>query len=369
MLGYADEPADLALGRTVDVLRTGDLGRLTPEGLVQVVGRRARFVKVLGHRIDLDTLEQRLRAEGHDVRSPGGTARSWSRAGRRLSPGARVDASGGGGGVRRTRETRGPRRGGRRGPPLCSGKPDYPAILAARRPAPAGGTALAGGPRRARRSPALAASCTRRGGRRATFAGLGGDSLSYVEVSIRLEELLGHLPTNWHITPVGVLERLGRRLGRRLRRGRPRRRAHGSAATSAPVERAPGSPARSDVARVARHGVQRLATGVGHRPHRRHARRRCSRSRAPPTRCWSSPATSSSGSSCPNRTDGRARRIVGAAGRIVAPTLAVIAVAHVLGGFYETPQLLPGELALRRAAARTTVAASGSSRPWWWRWS
>ena len=64
MLGYAHGPADLALGRTVDRLRTGDLGELTPEGLLRVVGRRARFVKVLGHRIDLDALESRLRDAG-----------------------------------------------------------------------------------------------------------------------------------------------------------------------------------------------------------------------------------------------------------------------------------------------------------------
>ena len=39
MLGYAETPADLALGRTTDVLATGDLGRLRPDGLWEVVGR------------------------------------------------------------------------------------------------------------------------------------------------------------------------------------------------------------------------------------------------------------------------------------------------------------------------------------------
>lgn len=33
MLGYAEHPADLALGRTVDALATGDLARRTPDGL------------------------------------------------------------------------------------------------------------------------------------------------------------------------------------------------------------------------------------------------------------------------------------------------------------------------------------------------
>ena len=39
-----------------------------------------------------------------------------------------------------------------------------------------------------------------------TFVSLGGDSLSYVECSLRLERLLGHLPTDWHLLPVGELD-------------------------------------------------------------------------------------------------------------------------------------------------------------------
>ncbi len=35
-----------------------------------------------------------------------------------------------------------------------------------------------------------------------TFVSLGGDSLSYVEMSIALEEILGVLPRDWHTTPL-----------------------------------------------------------------------------------------------------------------------------------------------------------------------
>jgi hypothetical protein len=35
-----------------------------------------------------------------------------------------------------------------------------------------------------------------------SFVSLGGDSLSYVEMSLRLERLLGSLPPGWHTTPV-----------------------------------------------------------------------------------------------------------------------------------------------------------------------
>ncbi len=47
-----------------------------------------------------------------------------------------------------------------------------------------------------------------------TFVSLEGDSLSYVEMSIRVEEVLGHLPPSWHVTPIGELA---------PRPGRPRR--------------------------------------------------------------------------------------------------------------------------------------------------
>ena len=68
MLGYAERPEHLALGRTVDRLHTGDLGRWTADGLLEVTGRRSRIAKVLGHRVDLDHVERGLRAEGRDVR-------------------------------------------------------------------------------------------------------------------------------------------------------------------------------------------------------------------------------------------------------------------------------------------------------------
>src|SRR5690606_35403204 len=52
MLGYAESPADLALGATIDVLRTGDLARRDRHGLYEIVGRRSCFLKLFGLRID-----------------------------------------------------------------------------------------------------------------------------------------------------------------------------------------------------------------------------------------------------------------------------------------------------------------------------
>ena len=71
MHGYADGPADLAEGRTVHVLCTGDLGRRRPDGLFEIVGRRSRFVKPFGIRTDLDGLERLLAEHGIEAACTG----------------------------------------------------------------------------------------------------------------------------------------------------------------------------------------------------------------------------------------------------------------------------------------------------------
>lgn len=61
MLGYATTQAELALGATLDELRTGDVARFhADDGVFEVVGRRSRFVKPFGLRIDLDAVEADL---------------------------------------------------------------------------------------------------------------------------------------------------------------------------------------------------------------------------------------------------------------------------------------------------------------------
>ena len=64
MMGYAESPRDLALGRTVDRLHTGDLARRRSDGLYEIVGRRSRVAKVFGLRIDLDHVERVLAGRG-----------------------------------------------------------------------------------------------------------------------------------------------------------------------------------------------------------------------------------------------------------------------------------------------------------------
>lgn len=206
MLGYADSPADLALGRTVHRLRTGDLAREVASGVYEVVGRRGRFVKAFGLRIDLARVESLLAGRGVTAACAGADeAVVVAVEGRHDADAVRHDVA---------RDCGLPARAVsvhpvRALPRLSTGKVDYPAVaaLGAPRPAPA----VTGSLR------ALYADVLERDDVTddSTFVGLGGDSLSYVELSLRVEEELGHLPPSWHLTPVGALTAATRR-----RRGR-----------------------------------------------------------------------------------------------------------------------------------------------------
>ncbi|MDT9687380.1 AMP-binding protein [Streptomyces sp. P9(2023)] len=204
MLGYAHTRDDLALGRTVDTLRTGDLARRTEDGVYEIVGRRSRFLKILGLRVDPSQIEAMLERHGLDalcagddealalavVRRPGWDER---RIRRRV-----VDACGLP--ARAVRVHLLPEL-----PRLPTGKPDYPAVRGLNHPAvdsPAGGLAtpddLCGLYARILDRPDVTPD--------SSFVSLGGDSLSYVEMSLHVEERLGHLPPSWHTTPIRELE-------------------------------------------------------------------------------------------------------------------------------------------------------------------
>jgi acyl carrier protein len=113
-------------------------------------------------------------------------------------------------------------------PRLATGKVDYPAVLAlsepgARRsvlpglPPDQREVISAGGPDSVRQ---IFEDTLERGeiADGDTFVSLGGDSLSYVAASVRLEQALGHLPPDWHVTPVRDLEHTADVPARKLRR-------------------------------------------------------------------------------------------------------------------------------------------------------
>ncbi|HET7194986.1 MAG TPA: AMP-binding protein [Nocardioides sp.] len=207
MLGYADSPADLAEGRTVDALRTGDLARIS-DGLVEIVGRRGRQAKVFGLRLDLDRIETTLaarvpRAEvrclavGDTLHAFTTRRRSSARLHAELTELCGLPRSA----VRVHTVAELPRTG--------AGKPDHAALEQQARLADDSHDAVTGP------APAVTASSLRDEfalvlGRpdaevSDSFVSLGGDSLSYVELATRLGRRLDRLPPAWHTRTIAEL--------------------------------------------------------------------------------------------------------------------------------------------------------------------
>ncbi len=66
-LGYASDRHDLGKGDdNRGVLRTGDIARRDADGFYYIVGRQKRFLKIFGNRVNLDEVEQLVRAAGYD---------------------------------------------------------------------------------------------------------------------------------------------------------------------------------------------------------------------------------------------------------------------------------------------------------------
>jgi acyl-coenzyme A synthetase/AMP-(fatty) acid ligase len=221
MMGYAVTADDLALGATVDELATGDLARYhADDGVFEIVGRRTRFVKPFGLRVDLDRVEQTLAASlgaevaatGDDrqivVMSPAATPHRLRREFAELTglpPTGVISLTGP---IPRT----------------ASGKADYPAVAALAagsadgRDVDDGRTSL---PDRADDAAAIAWVYADVLGRAPvepddSFLSLGGDSLSYVECAVRLEPVIGRLPTDWHTLTVRELAAQARPRSRRV---------------------------------------------------------------------------------------------------------------------------------------------------------
>lgn len=200
MMGYAHGPADLADGPGSAALATGDLARRGADGLYEVVGRISRFVKLFGLRIDLQRVEAAMRAAGVDAICTDGDGMLLVAAAERPS-GCDV--------TRLAADAAGLPRSAIRVvdvaelPRLSTGKPDFGAVKE------------------------LAADVRRRDDDRvdlrglfadvlsldaasidphASFVDLGGNSLSYVSMSVRLERAIGHLPVDWQRLSLRELE-------------------------------------------------------------------------------------------------------------------------------------------------------------------
>jgi acyl-CoA synthetase (AMP-forming)/AMP-acid ligase II len=212
MMGYAESATDLATGRTVEALHTGDLARHLGDGIYQVVGRLSRFAKLYGLRIDLQRVESAIAA-------PGAPAMCTESEGRLVVAGV------GGRGGTDTEDLR--RRAAlaaglpadavhavhlHKLPVLPSGKPDYPRLAALardadHRSAPGVGELFADV---LQIDPAAVTP-------ESSFVDLGGTSLSYVTTSVRLERILGTLPPHWPSRTVAELQAARRSPDRRRR--------------------------------------------------------------------------------------------------------------------------------------------------------
>lgn len=71
-LGYAQSRADLSKGdENNGVLVTGDMAKRDSDGYYYIVGRKKRFLKLFGNRVNLDEVEQLLRKQGIDCACAG----------------------------------------------------------------------------------------------------------------------------------------------------------------------------------------------------------------------------------------------------------------------------------------------------------
>ena len=63
MLGYVNSRSELIGFKPIEWLATGDLAEVDSDGDFKITGRKKRFLKVFGHRIDLDQVEHLLLAQ------------------------------------------------------------------------------------------------------------------------------------------------------------------------------------------------------------------------------------------------------------------------------------------------------------------
>ncbi len=204
MMGYASGRRDLAAPPGSNVLRTGDLAIEIEPGLFRIIGRKSRFVKTFGLRIGLDDLEARFREAGAKAFAAGDDALAVITA----TAEADIDKA------RQVLVSLGLPDGIfafiqlSEIPRLPGGKVDYPAIMRAGRAGKGQPVPIRANPietveyyyRRLARGAPLADTDS--------FDSLNGDSLSYVQCSIAIEEALGETPDGWEKLPLARLRAL-----------------------------------------------------------------------------------------------------------------------------------------------------------------
>lgn len=208
MLGYATNVGDLARGRELDELWTGDLACRTADGLYRIVGRKGRFAKIFGLRIGLDEVEAKLAEFGVS-----GVAVSDDEVVHIALTGAANAAV-----VRRRLATAyklpeasfhvelWPAL-----PTLSTGKVDYRRILKSSQQKAARRQATTTSDRLIEHAFARAFPHARIQPND-SFISLGGDSLNYVNLCLEIEAALGYLPQGWEHIELSELAALPSRV-------------------------------------------------------------------------------------------------------------------------------------------------------------
>jgi acyl-coenzyme A synthetase/AMP-(fatty) acid ligase len=197
MLGYAHGPADLARPAELGELHTGDLARESAPGVFEVVGRQSRFAKIFGLRLDLDEIERRIPCAAACMEVDGaiGVVSPFPRAAEAVAELCDIPCWV----VRDVLADV---------PLTASGKTDRPAVAALLRAAAVAEPAAAeenGSDVHALFERLLSRTDVTPD---ASFVSLGADSLSYVELSVRLGDLVDPLPSDWHRRTIAELESL-----------------------------------------------------------------------------------------------------------------------------------------------------------------
>ncbi|MFH1998883.1 MAG: AMP-binding protein [Planctomycetota bacterium] len=213
MMRYSYDYNDLARGPEIEYLETGDIAYKNGAGFFQIVGRKNRFSKLYGLRVSLDEVEIFLAGQGVRVLCAGDDALlgigTLDKGKSETIYGAIIKQYGLNRSVLSVLELD-------EFPLLDNGKPDYRTLLAQAKAAKHEEEERAGaqedeteeGSASARSVRSVFCKALNLGAVKPddSFVRLGGDSLTYVEVSLELERLLGVLPDQWEQTPISELE-------------------------------------------------------------------------------------------------------------------------------------------------------------------
>lgn len=205
MMGYADSREDLGKAREITLLKTGDLALRTENNLFKITGRMKRICKIYGKRYNLDALEQALQeidsatvcVSNDEVLFIGTKSRQPALLIAQIVN--RFGIAAANIVTRHYAEI----------PVLNSGKRDYLTIAADFTTTLAETKVPDKKPLKKQLIkifqqvfPELTVN------EEESFATLGGDSLSYVEISINIERALGNLPEHWESMTIGQLSKL-----------------------------------------------------------------------------------------------------------------------------------------------------------------